>query len=351
MPLCGAAKSAFAPEAAAKSAAPAPTVAPPALAHDDMQKLSPGALSILCSNLARGCEKQYKEEEAALFREIADWFAAAAPAAQETGVDALASRIGEDLAAYPALNAAAVQAGDRGTQRICVWGEKVTAILKTMLERYRREGEGHAARYGTSGSAPSAVLPTSARNRPGSVRSAKSRRGNSRRSKGGLPHEARGGAQPAPVYQGLPLPLRLPHRGYGHGEQRHRHGQMPGLRRLRRGLPQRSHLHGARGLSAPAEKGGKRRRSGQCPRRTQGGEEKIALQTAETAAEDGLYRLCKAVAKSVHLVGEDILREAGYMLPQSGNAHNLLASWAVSPPAEGFPLDAVCETDGSRPLQ
>lgn len=140
-PLCGAAKSAFAPEAAAKSAAPAPTVAPPAPAHGDMQKLSPGALSILCSNLARGCEKQYKEEEAALFREIADWFAAAAPAAQETGVDALASRMGEDLAAYPALNAAAAQAGDRGTQRICVWGEKVTAILKTLLERYRREGE------------------------------------------------------------------------------------------------------------------------------------------------------------------------------------------------------------------
>ena len=140
-PLCGAAKSAFAPEAAAKSAAPAPTVAPPALVHGDMQKLSPGALSILCSNLARGCEKQYKEEEAALFREIAAWFAAAAPAARETGVDALASRIGEDLAAYPALNAAAVQAGDRGTQRICVWGEKVTAILKTLVERYRREGE------------------------------------------------------------------------------------------------------------------------------------------------------------------------------------------------------------------
>ena len=141
-PLCGAAKSAFAPEAAAKSAAPAPTVAPPALVHGDMQKLSPGALSILCSNLARGCEKQYKEEEAALFREIADWFAAAAPAAEETGVDALAASMGKDLSdGYPALSAAAAQAGDRGTQRICVWGEKVTAILKTLLERYRREGE------------------------------------------------------------------------------------------------------------------------------------------------------------------------------------------------------------------
>ena len=140
-PLCGAAKSAFAPEAAAKSAAPAPTVAPPAPVHGDMQKLSPGALSILCSNLARGCEKQYKEEEAALFREIAAWFAAAAPAARETGVDALASRTGEALPPNPTPNPPAVQAGDRGTQRICVWGEKVTAILKTLVERYRREGE------------------------------------------------------------------------------------------------------------------------------------------------------------------------------------------------------------------
>ena len=90
-PLCGAARSAFAPEAAAKSVAPAPTVAPPAPVHGDMQKLSPGALSILCSNLARGCEKQYKEEEAALFREIADWFAAAAPAAQSHSAASSAS--------------------------------------------------------------------------------------------------------------------------------------------------------------------------------------------------------------------------------------------------------------------
>ena len=140
-PLCGAAKSAFAPEAAAKSAAPAPTVAPPALAHDDMQKLSPGALSILCSNLARGCEKQYKEEEAALFREIADWFAAAAPAAQERAWTPSPPASAKTLPLTPPSTPAAVQAGDRGTQRICVWGEKVTAILKTMLERYRREGE------------------------------------------------------------------------------------------------------------------------------------------------------------------------------------------------------------------
>ena len=50
-PLCGAAKSAFAPEKAAakQPAAPIHTVASTAQAHGDLQKLSPGALSILLS--------------------------------------------------------------------------------------------------------------------------------------------------------------------------------------------------------------------------------------------------------------------------------------------------------------
>ena len=53
-------------------------------------------------------------------------------------------------------------------------------------------------------------------------------------------------------------------------------------------------------------------------------EEKAALQIAEATEKDGLYRLMKAVAKSERLVAEDIMREAGYMLPQSNNAYELL---------------------------
>ena len=36
---------------------------------------------------------------------------------------------------------AAVAAGDRGTQRICVWGEKVTRMLESLLNRYQKDGE------------------------------------------------------------------------------------------------------------------------------------------------------------------------------------------------------------------
>ena len=52
--------------------------------------------------------------------------------------------------------------------------------------------------------------------------------------------------------------------------------------------------------------------------------ERTALALQETAKSDGLYRLMKAVEKSERLVAEDIWREAGYMLPQSANTHELL---------------------------
>lgn len=69
-------------------------------------------------------------------------------------------------------------------------------------------------------------------------------------------------------------------------------------------------------------------------------EEKAALQIAETAENDGLYRLMQAVARSERLVAEDIMREAGYMLPQSNNAHELLEGLIAKPPA-GFPVEAA----------
>ncbi len=137
-PLCGADKSVFTPE---KQEAPR---APSAPLHpvEEMKELSAGALSAVCSNLARGCEKQYQMEEAALFRQLADYLAAARPPVADASLDGLMELIRKDLdEGYPALRAAAVEASDRGTQRICVWGEKVTRMLDSLLSRYRKEGE------------------------------------------------------------------------------------------------------------------------------------------------------------------------------------------------------------------
>lgn len=70
-------------------------------------------------------------------------------------------------------------------------------------------------------------------------------------------------------------------------------------------------------------------------------EEAAARQIARETSQDGLYRLATGIARSSRLVAEDILREAGYMLPQSGNAHALLRELMANPPGEGFPMDAA----------
>lgn len=136
-PLCGADKSQFAPEKKEEKVAAAP-----AREHRDVRIESAIQLSAVCSNLARGCEKQYQEREAALYRELAEYFAAAAPGAPDEGLGGLIARLRRDLdAGYPALRESAQAVSDRGTQRICVWGEKVTRMLLSLLERYEREGE------------------------------------------------------------------------------------------------------------------------------------------------------------------------------------------------------------------
>ncbi|MCR5585660.1 MAG: 4Fe-4S ferredoxin, partial [Lachnospiraceae bacterium] len=51
--------------------------------------------------------------------------------------------------------------------------------------------------------------------------------------------------------------------------------------------------------------------------------------------------LMKAVARSERLIAEDIMREAGFMLPQSENTHELLKELIENPPTSGFPKEAA----------
>ncbi len=69
--------------------------------------------------------------------------------------------------------------------------------------------------------------------------------------------------------------------------------------------------------------------------------EKAALQIAGDTDLSGLSRLMEAVARSERLMSEDIMREAGFMLPQSNNAHEFLENMLHNPPTEDFPSDAA----------
>ncbi len=137
-PLCGAGKTEFRPEG--RIVAPA-VPSPPPLGGPEEEKLSPGQLSVLCSSLARGCEKQYKPGEAALFRQLAEYFASVSPPIADASTERVAELLMGDIANYPSVRAAADEVRDRGAARICVWGEKVTRMLSSLVGRYLREGE------------------------------------------------------------------------------------------------------------------------------------------------------------------------------------------------------------------
>lgn len=140
-PVCGAAKSDFAPEEELKPAAKSTTKPVTAAVDDDLKQLTAGQLSALCSNLARGCEKQYRNEESALFRELADYFAAVTPPVNDASVEQIAALLQNDIEGYDDARAVAEEASDRGAARICVWGEKVTRMLQSLVSRYLKEGE------------------------------------------------------------------------------------------------------------------------------------------------------------------------------------------------------------------
>ena len=137
-PWCGAGKEMFrerdeTPVPAGPEAAEKPHVE---------RELSPMELSVICSNLARGCEKQYLPEQEQGFRELAAFFRAKAEPAPEACTEKLLEQIERDLSVgYPYANAIASEKPDRGALRALVWSEKVTRMLQSLLTRYQAEGE------------------------------------------------------------------------------------------------------------------------------------------------------------------------------------------------------------------
>lgn len=146
-PVCGAEKSDFEMEGSIDST---PQIVEAAVAADpDMKELSPLEVSALCSNLARGCEKQYKFEEAELFSELAAFFKSKAVPAKDPDFSQLFELVEKDLEqGIPNANSAAEAVRDRGALRALVWNEKVTRILKSLLTRYQKEGDALFANTG-----------------------------------------------------------------------------------------------------------------------------------------------------------------------------------------------------------
>ena len=152
-PLCGAPKSAFREaEQAQNKEVPEQENHKEDIQEDGgLRELSYGELSAVCSNLMKGCEKQYLSEEAGLFAKLADYFKSKAALPDEFSTYLLSQEVSEDLASkFPAAAAAADAAEDRGAKRALVWSEKVSRMMESLLDRYQEEPDfltGHTNIY------------------------------------------------------------------------------------------------------------------------------------------------------------------------------------------------------------
>ena len=150
-PICGADKGAFkvkeesspaklesSTDQEKSSAAIADTPEKP----DIEQELSPMDMSIICSNLARGCEKQYMPEQSEGFKKLAEFFRNKVTPVNDANTAKLLALIENDLStSYPYSNTIASEQSDRGAMRCLVWSEKVTRMLQSLLMRYEAEGD------------------------------------------------------------------------------------------------------------------------------------------------------------------------------------------------------------------
>jgi len=143
-PLCGAPKSAF--EEEKEQATVAKVAAETAASQDEefenLRELSSGELSALCSNLAKGCEKQHLNEEMDLFNQLADYYKSKVPVQSGKTLDDASGLLKTDLAeGFPDAFAVASAQADRGALRSLVWSEKVSRMLRSLFDRYAKEGD------------------------------------------------------------------------------------------------------------------------------------------------------------------------------------------------------------------
>jgi len=140
-PLCGAAKTVF-KDTSDTAQTTTPTKGLNYNQVENLKELTPGEISAICSNLAKGCEKQRLMEEMDAFNKIAVYYKSRAVAEKGETLDTIARMCNDDLTdGLTNANSTAKANADRGAMRSLVWCEKVSLVMKTLLDRFSKEGD------------------------------------------------------------------------------------------------------------------------------------------------------------------------------------------------------------------
>lgn len=106
---------------------------------DDLRELTDAEIALICSNLARGCEKQYLEEEEKLFYELAKYYEEKMQNQKGT-LDDVVNKISKDIDELSTAMDIADQYQDRGAKRIITWATKTSTITKVIIDNYQKKG-------------------------------------------------------------------------------------------------------------------------------------------------------------------------------------------------------------------
>jgi rubredoxin len=140
-PLCKAAKQDFIEKRAANTKSTRKPRQEEDVPHD-MRALSAAELSVVFSNLGKGCEKQYLSEEASLFKKLSDYYKAISSTPDNAGFASLQQEMTVEVdGSYPVANDIATENADRGALRALAWSEKATRMLMSILRRYETDGD------------------------------------------------------------------------------------------------------------------------------------------------------------------------------------------------------------------
>jgi len=135
-PLCGASKSEF-NQQKEESSKPAASTSDTISLPVDINYTA-AELSALFSNLAKGSEKQYKPEMAALYSELASYYIQKSEKFNNPDFESLKTLLQADLSSHFAFaNEVAGKNHDRGALRALKWAEKVSKMVNSHLKKVK----------------------------------------------------------------------------------------------------------------------------------------------------------------------------------------------------------------------
>lgn len=137
-PLCGSPKSAF-EEVIEEPQKEEESIEEKQEIEEDLRSLTNEEITYICSNLAKACEKEYKEEEQNLFAELATYFEEKTKEVASTIEDIKEANKQEQKDIEQAMKIAD-ENSDRGAKRVLTWATKTSSMMKIILENYEKKG-------------------------------------------------------------------------------------------------------------------------------------------------------------------------------------------------------------------